>query len=190
MVPVPGNDIDTDRIIPARFMKVVTFEGLGQYAFNDERYDRDGKPKDHPFNDPRYAGHSILIAQKNFGCGSSREHAPQSLIRWGIRALIGESFADIFAGNCSANGVPAVTMSEQDVAALLSLAQKEPETEIRIDLESMTVSAGDRTMKCSMPDSSRKALLTGTWDLTTLLLQSVDKIKETAQKIPYINNFA
>ena len=189
MVPVPGNDIDTDRIIPARFMTAITFDGLGNFAFYDERFDREGKQKKHPFNDPCFAGHQILVTQKNFGCGSSREHAPQSLMRWGIRALIGESFADIFAGNCAANGVPAVMMSAQDVSILLTIAQQQPELVIRIDLNEMTVSAGEVELHCSMPEAARRSLINGTWDMTTVLMESVEKIRTTASRLPYMNGF-
>ncbi len=118
-IPVSGNDIDTDRIIPARFMKCVTFEGLEQYVFYDVRFDAEGQPKAHPYNEARYQGGSVLIVNKNFGCGSSREHAPQALMRFGMRVVIGESFAEIFAGNCTALGIPAVTASAEDITALM-----------------------------------------------------------------------
>ena len=128
-IPVPGNDIDTDRIIPARFMKCVTFDGLEQYAFYDERFSGD-TPKAHPFNDDRFLGGSILIVNKNFGCGSSREHAPQALVRFGMRAIIGESFAEIFAGNCTALGVPAVTASQDHITQLMQAVESDPKIRI------------------------------------------------------------
>lgn len=120
-IAVPGNDIDTDRIIPARFLKVVSFEGIGEFAFQDVRMDENGTVTDHPFNNPVYREASILLVNKNFGCGSSREHAPQALTRWGIKAIIGESFAEIFAGNCNVLGVPAVTVSESRQQTVLDL---------------------------------------------------------------------
>ena len=121
-IPLPGNDIDTDRIIPARFMTAITFDGLGELAFRDARFDADGRPKPHPMNDPRYQakGPRVAVVNKNFGCGSSREHAPQAMWRWGVHAVVGESFADIFFGNCVAMGIPCVTASEADVTRLLA----------------------------------------------------------------------
>ena len=188
-IPVRGNDIDTDRIIPARYMKVVTFDGLGEYAFQDERYDQEGNRKEHPFNSDSYAGASILIVNKNFGCGSSREHAPQALHRWGINAVIGESFAEIFAGNCSAMGVPAVTAGTDDVEMLMAAAAETPEAEIVLDLVTMTVIVGDRKLDIAMPESSRSVLLNGTWDSTASLLTNRDLIERKAFELPYMNSF-
>ena len=141
-IPVPGNDIDTDRIIPARYMKTVTFEGLGKFAFYDARFDAYGKQKQQPFNDERFKGAGILLVNKNFGCGSSREHAPQSLLRYGIKAIVGESFAEIFAGNCSMLGIPAVVVSEKDVLELMRSVEKNPNAEIGVNLETQKVSVG------------------------------------------------
>ncbi|MFC1764238.1 3-isopropylmalate dehydratase small subunit [Planctomycetota bacterium] len=189
-IPVPGNDIDTDRIIPARFMKCVTFDGLEEYAFYDVRYDADGNKIDHPFNDPKYAGGSILIANINFGCGSSREHAPQSLVRFGMAGIVAESFAEIFAGNCCSLGVPAVTASQDEVARLMAAVEANPKAEITIDLETKTVTCGDLTISVDIPESSRQALVAGTWDTTAQLLANVDAIKAAADKIPYLDGFA
>ena len=188
-VPVPGADIDTDRIIPARYMKAVTFEGLGPYAFRDVRFDQEGNKKDHPFNDPRYKGASILIVGSNFGCGSSREHAPQALMRWGIKAIIGESFAEIFAGNCSALGIPAVKVSAQEAEMLMHLVQEKPDTQIRIDLEKKLVSAGGYEIPLDMPEAGRKVLVDGTWDSTAVLLANKEAIERTAARIPYLTGF-
>ena len=141
-LPIVGNDIDTDRIIPARYMKSVTFSGLGAFAFYDERFDHDKEPRIHPMNAEKHHGASILVVNKNFGCGSSREHAPQALRDYGIRAIIGESFAEIFAGNCTALGIPAVTATEADISALQKQISAGPETEVEIDLDSMKVTAG------------------------------------------------
>ena len=188
-IPVPGNDMDTDRIIPARFMKCVTFDGLGEYAFHDARFDEEGNAKEHPFNDPRYKGAGIMIVGSNFGCGSSREHAPQALMRYGVRALIGESFAEIFAGNCSALGVPTVTVSAQEIELLSHLVHDEPETEISIDLKARTIQAGGYRMEFRMPESSRKVLVEGTWDTTAVLLAGRAEIDATAGRLPYLSGF-
>lgn len=185
-IPVPGNDIDTDRIIPARFMKCVTFDGLEQYAFYDVRFDENGQPKDHPFNDPRFKGGSILIVNKNFGCGSSREHAPQALMRFGMRAIIGESFAEIFAGNCTALGVPAVTTPLANIQALTTKVESDPQSEIVLNLESKTVTCGDLAVDVDIPESSRQALTEGTWDTTAQLLANQPDIEKTAAAIPYL----
>ena len=185
-IPVPGDDIDTDRIIPARFMKCVTFEGLEQYAFYDVRFDAEGQPKAHPFNEARYQNGSVLVVNKNFGCGSSREHAPQALVRFGMRAVIGESFAEIFAGNCTALGIPAVTASAEDIAALMQVVDSAPSTALTVDLENKTVSCGDLTVAVDMPESSRQSLIEGSWDTTAQLLDK-PAIAEASGKIPYLN---
>jgi len=185
-IVVRGNDIDTDRIIPARFMKCVTFEGLGQYAFNDERVDENGSSKNHPFDNPLFAGHPVLITNANFGCGSSREHAPQALKDYGIRAVIAESYAEIFAGNCSSLGIPAVSMTHEDVNELQNYIEINPETEITIDLAGMKVEAGGKEWDITMPDTYRQALLNGTWDSTAVLLEAADLIEKTAESLPYV----
>ena len=185
-ISVRGNDIDTDRIIPARFMKCVTFEGLGAYAFNDERIDGNGTGKGHPFDDPRWAGHPVLVGNANFGCGSSREHAPQALKDYGIQALICESFAEIFAGNCSSLGIPAVTLAPADAAAVQNLIEDKPESVITIDLDAMTVSTAAETWKASMPESYRKALLDGSWDSTDVLADGSSDIDKVAAGLPYV----
>ena len=188
-LPLPGTDIDTDRIVPARYLKAVTFEGLGEAVFYDERFDESGTPKNHPFSDGRFKDARILIVGRNFGCGSSREHAPQALLRWGIQAIIGESFAEIFAGNCAAIGVPAVTISHDDGDRLMSLAEKRPETVIHIDLDKRTVTAGESVVTLDMPETVRQSLLNGMWDTTAILLAAEGDIESTAMKIPYIAAF-
>lgn len=185
-IPVRGNDIDTDRIIPARFMKCVTFIGLGRYAFNDERVDDAGDLKGHAFDDPRFQNHSVLVVNKNFGCGSSREHAPQALRDFGVRGLIGESFAEIFSGNCVALGIPAVSLSAEEIDALQNLIDEKPETEIVIDLDALSVTAGSFQWKATMPESNRKAFLDGSWDSTGVLLEAGDAIEQVASTLPYI----
>jgi len=185
-IAIRGNDIDTDRIIPARFMKCVTFEGLGAYAFNDERVDAEGKSKGHPFDNPSFAGHPVLVSNANFGCGSSREHAPQALRDWGIRALICESFAEIFAGNCSSLGMPAVTLGHDEINELQKLLEKEPDIEILINLENLTIRAKDKEWKASMTDAYRNALLDGSWDSTAVLIEAGSDIDKVAEELPYI----
>ena len=188
-VPLPGTDIDTDRIVPARFLKSVTFDGLGEAAFYDERFDETGTPKNHPLNDGRFKDAGILIVGRNFGCGSSREHAPQALLRWGIQAIIGESFAEIFAGNCAAIGVPTVTISHIDVNRLMSLVERRPETAVHVDLDKKTVSAEESVMTLEMPETVRRSLLNGMWDTTAVLLAAEGDIESTAMKIPYLAAF-
>lgn len=189
-VPVRGNDIDTDRVIPARYMKVVTFDGLGEYAFRDVRFDEDGTATDHPFNDPQYQSAEILLVNKNFGCGSSREHAPQALMRWGIKAIVGESFAEIFAGNCNALGVPAVTVGEDAIDELMTCAEAAPEARVEIDLDAAEVRCGDQTYPIDVPETYRQSLISGTWDSTAVLLSNRATIEETAARLPYLNGFA
>ncbi len=188
-IPVPGNDIDTDQIIPARYMKVVTFDGLGEYAFHDVRYDEKKTPRDHPFNDPRFAGASVLVVNRNFGCGSSREHAPQALMRWGIRAVVGESFAEIFNGNCTAMGIPAVTLDHDQILAVMAAIERNPKVELSIDLSSGLVTVGDQAYSFTMDSSYRSALVAGSWDSTSVLLSNMDGIAQTAGSLPYIGGF-
>lgn len=188
-VPMRGNDIDTDRIIPARYLKEVTFARMGEYPFFDERFTADGKKKDHPFNDPEYSGASVLFVNKNFGCGSSREHAPQALNRFGIKVIVGESFAAIFAGNCTMMGVPTVTVGEKDMQQLLKSVEENPKTEYMVDLASKTLSYGKLTIPIDLPDSYRTALMEGSWDSTALLRANLDQVKKTAATLPYIGNF-
>jgi 3-isopropylmalate/(R)-2-methylmalate dehydratase small subunit len=189
-VAVRGNDIDTDRIIPARYMKELTFDSLGQYSFYDQRYDASGRATDHPFNDSRYHGASILLVNKNFGCGSSREHAPQALMRWGIRAIVGESFAEIFAGNCNAIGIPAVTVDTDQIEPLMKKVEDEPETAFHLNLESRTLQAGDIRLSFQLPESQAKGLLSGNWDTTTSLLEGLEQIQATADNLPYVKSFS
>ena len=183
-VVVRGNDIDTDRIIPARYLRTVTFDNLGEHAFEDER--RGGS---HPFDDPRCQGAGILVANKNFGCGSSREHAPQALARWGIRGFVGESFAEIFFGNCVAMGLPCMTASEADVARLMQAVEAEPSLEIEIDLEAQTAAFASDAIAATLPDGPREQLVTGTWDALGQLLEASDEIGNTARKLPYVAGF-
>jgi 3-isopropylmalate/(R)-2-methylmalate dehydratase small subunit len=188
-VPIHGNDIDTDRIIPARYLKEPTFARMGDYPFFDERFDSAGKKKDHPFNDPEYKGASILFVNKNFGCGSSREHAPQALYRFGIKAIVGESFAAIFAGNCTMMGLPAVVVAAKDIEQLMKSVEDNPRTEYCVDLESKTISYGNQKIAIDLPETYRTALTKGFWDSTALLRANLEQVKRTAAKLPYITGF-
>ncbi|MDA3941311.1 MAG: 3-isopropylmalate dehydratase small subunit [Spirochaetia bacterium] len=188
-IPVRGNDIDTDRIIPARYMKVVSFKGLGEFAFYDERFTSDGSLKSHSFNNDAYKGASVLLVNKNFGCGSSREHAPQALHRAGVTAVIGESFAEIFEGNCGAMGIPALTASPEVIEELMGKTEKHPGLEMEIDIRSAKINYNGVEYNISIPDSSRSSLLAGTWDSTASLLNSGSLISSRAENLPYINGF-
>ncbi|MEZ5387054.1 MAG: 3-isopropylmalate dehydratase small subunit [Prosthecobacter sp.] len=175
-VYVPGSDIDTDRIIPARFMKCVTFDGLGEYAFYDVRFDKDGKPTGHPLDDPRFKGASILLSGTNFGCGSSREHAPQALYRFGIRAVIAESFAEIFFGNCTTLGIPCVCASNADIKKVAAAVEADPQIEIQVDVQGSKVVFGDQSIPVTIPATAHEALTTGKWDPIAELLENKDAV--------------
>jgi 3-isopropylmalate/(R)-2-methylmalate dehydratase small subunit len=183
-IPLVGNDIDTDRIIPARFLRCVTFDGLGEQAFADDRTQTKGE---HPFDQPQYQGANILVVNGNFGCGSSREHAPQALAKWGIKAIVGESFAEIFFGNCVAIGIPCVTASSEIVKQLQTILKDNPQAAMTLDLEAMQVRCGDFQASVSMGDGPRQMLTTGTWDTCGQLTAQVDQIRATAAKLPYID---
>ena len=182
-IPLKGDDIDTDRIIPARFLRCVTFDGLGEQVFADDRTQLKGQ---HPFDLPQYQGANLLVVNKNFGCGSSREHAPQAIIRWGIQGIIGESFAEIFFGNCIANGVPCVTASAETIQTLQNLLQNNPQAQLTLDLNTMQVRCDDWVASVSMGEGSRQMLLEGTWDSCGQLTQNIEEIKATAPKLPYL----
>ncbi len=185
-MPLLMDDIDTDRIIPARYLRCISFDGLGEHAFEDDRKQN----PDHPFNDPQFRNGAILVTGRNFGCGSSREHAPQSLIRWGIKAIVGESFAEIFFGNCTSLGVPAVCVDRSSLEKLGSVIQQNSDLEITVDLITNEVRFRDQTASCEIAESARNALITGRWDFLSQLLQTEAKIRETASKLPYMANFA
>lgn len=189
-VPIRGNDIDTDRIIPARYLKEVTFARMGEYPFFDERFDASGKLKPHPLNDPQYKGASILFVNKNFGCGSSREHAPQALYRYGIHAIVGESFAAIFAGNCTMMGVPTVTVSHEEAELMMKAVEQNPRTQFIVDIEKKTITFGEQRIVIDLPETYRSALISGSWDSTALLRANLAQVKKTASQLPYMNGFA
>ena len=182
-----GDDIDTDRIIPARFLRCVTFDGLGEHAFADDREQAKG---DHPLDDERFEGASILVVGANFGCGSSREHAPQSLMRFGYRAFIGRSFAEIFAGNCTSLGLPFVTLADDDLAALMDSVSLDPAQSVEIDVEARTVTSLAGTVPAGIPDGVRQQLLENSWNATRVLLEAGDAIESTASRIPYLADFS
>jgi len=181
-----GSDIDTDRIIPARYLRCVTFDGLGEHAFEDDREQAKGN---HPLDDERFAGARILVVGENFGCGSSREHAPQSLQRAGFDAFVGDSFAEIFAGNCTALGLPCVTLQPADLAALMESVELDPGQEVVVDLTSRTVTSRAGSAPATIRDGTRKALLEGTWNATAVLLEAGDDIEAAAGRIPYVAGF-
>ena len=183
---VAGDDIDTDRIIPARFMKCVTFDDLGQYMFYDVRFNEDGTEKKHVLNDPRYRGSSILISGVNFGCGSSREHAPQALYRAGFRAVIAESFAEIFFGNSVTLGMPCVEASAESLRTLVAAIQSDPDAEIIIDVENETVTVGGEVHQVVVRSTAKHALAAGRWDPIAELLEADAAITATAARLPYL----
>ena len=183
-IAVEGNDIDTDRIIPARFLRCVTFDGLGEHAFADDRTQTNGQ---HPFDQPQYQGANILVVNNNFGCGSSREHAPQALSKWGIEVIVGQSFAEIFFGNCVAIGVPCVIASPEEVQQLQALIKENPAANLTVDLETMTVKNDNLSVPVQMNEGSRQMFLNGTWDNCGQLISNAENIKATASKLPYVN---
>ena len=182
-VPVVGNDIDTDRIIPARFLKAITFDGLGAQAFADDRIALKGS---HPFDQPQYQGATVLVVNNNFGCGSSREHAPQAIAKWGIQAIIGESFAEIFFGNCIALGVPCVNVTPEVATALQLQVAADPTLEVALDLALMQVTCGDFVGAIGMLEGPRQMFLTGQWDATGQLVANAAAVKTIAQGLPYV----
>jgi 3-isopropylmalate/(R)-2-methylmalate dehydratase small subunit len=183
---VRGDDIDTDRIIPARFLRCVTFDGLGEHAFEDDREQAKG---DHPFDAERYQGASILVVGRNFGCGSSREHAPQALMRWGIRAFVGGSFAEIFFGNCTALGLPCATLGDGDLARLMDAVEADPDQELELDLAAGTLRSRAGSFAVSIPEGIRDQLRQGTWNATAVLLDAGDAIEACAGRLPYLDGF-
>lgn len=187
-VVVDGNDIDTDRIIPARFLRCVTFDGLGEHAFEDDRLQQKQAGQTHPFDEPSRADAEVLIVNANFGCGSSREHAPQALMRWnrGIKAVVGESFAEIFFGNCVALGIPCVTASHEDIEQLKAAAA-DPGTIVEVDLKAGQVRAGDLSVAVHMDEGPRSQLMSGRWDSTAELLSGRDAAQQTASALPYFD---
>ena len=184
-IPLLLDDIDTDRIIPARYLRCVTFEGLGEHAFEDDRK----QDPSHPFDNPKFQGASVLVAGRTFGCGSSREHAPQALIRWGIKAIVGESFAEIFFGNCTSNGVPLVTASAADLKQLAAAIEANPKAEVTVDLVQGQVRVGAVSVPCQMQAGAKQALVSGNWDFLGQLVDAAAEVKQTSGNIPYLNGY-
>jgi len=179
-----GDNIDTDRIIPARFLKAVTFDGLETHLFEDDR-----SAPGHPFANPAYAGAAILLVNANFGCGSSREHAPQAIHRWGIRAIVGQSFSEIFFGNAVALGLPCVTAAPEAVAALMDTVERDPSVGIDVDLEALTVAAGALRFQVSLPPAVQGSFVSGQWDATGLLLDRYEEVEAVGRRLPYVRGF-
>ncbi|MFQ5881534.1 MAG: 3-isopropylmalate dehydratase small subunit 2 [Candidatus Methylomirabilales bacterium] len=184
-IPLPGNDIDTDRIIPARFLKSVTFEGLEEHVFEDDRL----QAPHHPFNQARFRGATILLVGHNFGCFSSREHAPEALRRWGIQGIVGKSYAEIFIGNCTALGIPCLTIDAEDLDWLMEEVARYPQREILLDVENRQVRFSGRTFPAMIPDGHHDQLVTGTWNATLVLLEAGEAIERVAKSLPYVTGY-
>ena len=180
-LPLRGHDIDTDRIIPARYLRAISFEGLEQHVFADDRTD-----PAHPFNAPQYQGARVLLVQRNFGCGSSREHAPQALQRWGIKAVVGEVFSEIFFGNSVQLGLPCLTVSHDDVKRLMAACEADPTSVVDVDVAGLTVRCGSIALKATMPKPAYEALTTGLWDGTGMLLDNFEQVRQLASELPYV----
>ena len=185
-VTVPGNDIDTDRIIPARFMKCVTFDGLGEYLFYDVRKNADGTDKAHPLNDPRFSGATILLSGANFGCGSSREHAPQAIQKFGFKAVVAEGFAEIFFGNCTTLGIPCLSATREDIAALSAAVQADPQLPVTVDVARQEIRFGSRSIRAAIREAGRDALVHGRWDAIGELLEGLPAAMARGATLPYI----
>lgn len=184
-IPLRGNNIDTDRIIPARYLKAITFDGLGEHAFEDDR----ASMPNHPFANPAYAGASILVVNENFGSGSSREHAPQALKRWGIDACVGQSFSEIFLGNATTIGLPCATAAPDDIETLMAAAEQLPDTPMVLSVDAQSIEAAGRRVPLGMPAAVRDSLLSGQWDATGLLLDRFDDVRRVADRLPYVEGF-
>ena len=182
-IPLVGNDIDTDRIIPARYLRCVTFDGLGEHAFADDRTALKGE---HPFDQSQYQGANILVVNRNFGCGSSREHAPQAIAKWGIQAIVGESFAEIFFGNCVAIGIPCVLADAATVKQLQEILTANPQASLTVNLETMQVQCSDFSAAISMGEGAKNMFVSGTWDACGQLVAHAEEIRQTAARLPYV----
>jgi len=189
-IPLRGNDIDTDRIIPARFLRCVTFDGLGEHVFADDRKQLKEQEKLHAFDDARFGGAEILVVNSNFGCGSSREHAPQAIAKWGIKAIVGVSFSEIFFGNTVAMGMPCLRATAADIEKLQDQLEVDPRMSITVDLELLQIRYEGKVVPAIMADAPRKQFVTGQWDALSELIGGIDKVRGTAKKLPYVQKFA
>ena len=185
-IPLRGNDIDTDRIIPARYLRAVTFDGLGEHVFEDDRKASEGA---HPFDNPRYAGASVLVVNNNFGSGSSREHAPQALLRWGIKAVVGESFAEIFFGNCYTLGIVCAVVSSDDATEIQNAVEADPTIELILDVDGCALHSGSRQWPLSIPEAVRDGLISGTWDAIGELVGNPAEVRRVHDSLPYVRGF-
>jgi 3-isopropylmalate/(R)-2-methylmalate dehydratase small subunit len=183
-LPLRGNDVDTDRILPARYLTAITFEGLERHLFADDR-----QSAGHPFANPAYEGARVLLANVNFGCGSSREHAPQAIRRWGIEAVVGESFSEIFFGNAVALGLPCVRASAEAVAALMDAVERDPSLVLDVDLQALTVAAGALRFPLTLPPAVQESFVSGQWDATGLLLDRYEEVEAVGRRLPYVRGF-
>ena len=184
-IPLRGNNIDTDRIIPARLLKTLTFQGLGDHVFEDDRQ----LMSEHPFSDPRYVQATVLLVNENFGSGSSREHAPQALKRWGITACLGQSFSEIFQGNALAIGLPCATVERDDIEFLMRSVENTPDIALLISISKLSVKYQGRTVSLAIPGPIRKALLDGYWDPASMLLEQFSQVRAVAERLPYVTDF-
>jgi 3-isopropylmalate/(R)-2-methylmalate dehydratase small subunit len=182
-IPLVGNEIDTDRIIPARFLKAVTFDGLGTHVFADDRAQLQGQ---HPFDQPQFQGAELLVVNSNFGCGSSREHAPQAIAKWGIKAIVGESFSEIFFGNCVMLGIPCAIANPETISRIQEMLQADPTLAVTLDLAAGKVTCGDFQGSITMTDGPLQQFLAGTWDACGQLVANAAQIKTTTQGLPYM----
>ncbi len=189
-IPLRGSDIDTDRIIPARFLKCVTFDGIGEHAFKDDIKGLAQKGETHPFADERFASAAILVANNNFGCGSSREHAPQSLKRWGVQAIIAASYSEIFYGNCVSLAMPCFTTDHDTCVRIQNTIEDDPSAELGISVSEATISIGDESIQLEIQPGAQGQFLDGSWDARAGLLENLDAAKEVAAKLPYVSNYA
>ncbi len=184
-IPLRGDEIDTDRIVPARYLRCITFDGLGEHVFEDDRK----QDPNHPFDNPKYQGASILICGKNFGCGSSREHAPQALNKWGIKGIIGRSFAEIFLSNCQAMGIPCLSVNPDQCQQLFTQIEVHPDQSLTIDIEKAAIHMDGKVIPATIPIGAQQALVTGSWNATSVLLTAESDILRITNSLPYLHGF-